>query len=265
MAAISHKPSTGITELRQQLKRFLVDDPEVSIVVPAYNEEKTIERLLKSMAAQVTSYRVELIIANNNSTDRTQALLDQYGVRSLFVQQQGVAYARQAGLEAARGIYIANADADSVYPPTWLNTIIKPLENPAVSCTYGTYSFIPSARTSPLQLALYERASRLASLMRSRTSEPTNVLGFNFAFRRADALAVGGFNLNAGHTGTVNHKSGPCEDGWMALCLMERGRLYRVSSPKARARTSDRRLLESGGLGQAFTMRLRREWKRLMA
>lgn len=261
----AHDEVDAFSALRKKLLRFQVDDPEVSIVIPAFNEEKTLERLLQSMAGQVTQYRTELIVANNNSSDRTQQLLDRYGVRSIFVRKQGVAHARQAGLQAARGIYIANADADTVYPPTWLDALVSPLENPQVSCTYGTYSFIPSANTSPLQLALYERASRLAAQLRSRDREPTNVLGFNFAFRRADALAVGGFNLNAGHQGTVNHKSGPCEDGWMALCLSDRGRLHRVSSTKARVRTSDRRLLESGGLGQAFRMRLKREWKRFFA
>ncbi len=264
MAVIEKSSTLGISELHRKLMRFHVDNPEVSIIVPAYNEEQTIERLLRSMANQITHYRMELIILNNNSTDRTQELLDDYGVQSVFVRKQGVAHARQAGLEAARGTYIANADADTAYPPTWIDALIKPLENADVSCTYGTYSFIPGPDTSPFQLALYERASRLAAVLRRRSRESTNVLGFNFAFRRADALTVGGFDVNAGHQGVTNHVNGPCEDGWMAECLSKKGRLYPVTSRKARARTSDRRLLQHGGLWQAFTKRLRREWKRLV-
>ena len=264
MAVIEKISPAGVSGLHQLLARFYVKDPQVSIIVPAYNEERTLERLLASMAGQVTHYRMELLVINNNSTDRTQELLDEYGVRSVFVREQGVAHARQAGLEAARGTYIANADADTVYPPTWLEALIEPLENPAVSCTYGTYSFIPGPKTSAFQLALYERASRISAILRRRTRESTNVLGFNFAFRRTDALAVGGFNVNAGHQGAANHTSGPCEDGWMAECLSKKGRLYPVTSRKARARTSDRRLLQHGGLRQAFIVRLRREWKRLV-
>ena len=264
MAVIEKVSTEGVSELHRKLTRFLTDEPEVSIVVPAYNEEQTLERLLRSMASQITQYRTELIIINNNSTDRTQDLLDQHGVRSVFVREQGVAHARQAGLMAARGTYIANADADTIYPPTWLDALIGPLENVRISCTYGTYSFIPGPQTSAFQLTLYGQASRLAALMRRGSRESTNVLGFNFAFRRADALAVGGFDVNAGHQGVKNHTSGTCEDGWMAECLKQKGRLYPVSSHKARARTSDRRLLQHGGLWQAFSKRFRREWKRLI-
>lgn len=252
-------------ELRRKLGRFRVADPEVSIVVPAYNEERTIVRLLNSLANLRTHYRTELIVVNNNSTDRTQELLDQYGVRSVFVRTQGVAYARQAGLEAARGAYVANADADSLYPPTWLDALLAPLRDASVSCTYGTYSFIPGPTTSPFQLALYERSSRLAALLRSHYREYTNVLGFNFAFRRDDALTVGGYNLNAGYQGASKQENNRCEDGWMALCLMQKGKLHRVSSPKARARTSDRRLLLDGGPQRVFMKRLRREWQRFVS
>lgn len=262
MSVVEQVNTSGASELRRQLLRFQVDDPEVSIVIPAYNEEPTLERLLKSMANQVTQYRVELIIVNNNSADRTQVLLDQYGVQSLFVREQGVAFARQAGLTKARGTYVANADADTVYPPTWLDALIKPLENADISCTYGTYSFIPSPTTSPFQLALYERFSRLAAVLRVHYREFTNVLGFNFAFRREDALAVGGYNLNVGYQGARLREDGRHEDGWMALCLMEKGRLYRVASSKARVCTSDRRLLLNGGPRRVFIRQLWREWHR---
>jgi len=258
-------PSVSAISLAERLQRFHDSDPEVSIIVPAYNEEKTLVQLLRSMADQRTHYRAELLVINNNSTDSTQALLDEYGVRSVFVREQGVAFARQAGLEVARGTYIANADADSTYPPTWLDTLIQPLTSGQISCTYGTYSFTPGPGASRLQLTFYEWASRLSSRLRSRSRESTNVLGFNFAFRRADALAVGGFRLDAGHRGDQNQPGGPCEDGWMAHCLLVRGRLHRVSSPKARARTSSRRLLQHGSLSQAFISRLRREWSRFIA
>lgn len=265
MAVIKKVSDAGVSELRRKLMRFQVDDPDVSIVIPAYNEEKTIAQLLESLADQKTQYRVELIVANNNSTDGTQALLDQYGVRSVFVRQQGVAYARQAGLEAARGTYVANADADSTYPQTWLDTLLEPLHNPTISCTYGTYSFVAASGGGTLSMVLYERISRIAASLRRYYREYTNVLGFNFAFRRTDALAIGGYDLDTGHQGGKVEVNNRCEDGWMALCLMQKGRLHRVSSPKARACTSNRRLVVDGGMQQAFMKRLRREWIRIIA
>jgi len=255
-----------LEQLRRDLARFQEPDPEVSIVVPAYNEEKNILRTLSSLSALRSQYRMELIVANNNSRDRTQELLDACGVRSIFVTDQGVAHARQAGLMAAKGRFVVNADSDSLYPPYWVDALVKPLETKAISCTYGSYSFVPSSG-SRFWLTIYEFFTDIAARMRHKNREIINVLGFNFAFRRADALAVGGFNVETGHKGDTltgtNRTSGACEDGWMALTLMDYGRLRRVA--KARAWTSDRRLIADGGLGLAFRRRLQRELKRLVS
>lgn len=263
----AHLPLSGLTsrpaaatleELRAKLSRFRIDDPQVSIVIPAYNEEANILQTLSSLADQVTAYRTELIVANNNSTDDTQWLLDQCGVRSVFVADQGISYARQAGLDMARGTYIANADADSLYPPNWVDTLIKPLHAPSVSCTYGQYSFIPSPGNHRFQLGLHELLSESFKRFKRHKREFVDVMGFNFAYKRADAQAVGGFRHDLDRK-----RTGRSEDGWMAYCLLERGTLHRVGSDQARAWTSDRRLMESGSIGKAFARRARKELKRL--
>ncbi len=259
-----------LDRIRTGLSRLQSPEPVISIIIPAYNEERLLVRLLTSLANLKTDYPTELIIANNNSTDGTQEILDRCGARSIFVREQGVAYARQAGLAVAKGIYIVNGDADCWYPPTWIDTLVAPLHEPAISCTYGLYSFLPEISSSRLTLGIYEWFSERAAQMRPTHREFTNVLGMNFAFRRADGLSVGGFNLDAGHRGDVlasapgRSSPGLCEDGWMALSLQKLGRIKRVSSGKARVWTSDRRLLTDGSLWQAFTRRLRRELKRQM-
>jgi glycosyltransferase involved in cell wall biosynthesis len=252
-----------VERLRQQLTRFRPGRtrPAVSIVIPAYNEERTLLQTLASLAAQRTRQPTELLVANNNSRDRTQELLDRCGVRSLFVREQGVAFARQEGLEAARGEFVANADSDCLYPPGWVDALTQPLRHLAVSCTYGSYSFLPG-QSSRLSLGLYELASERAAALRRPDREFINVLGYNFAFRRADALAVGGFNTESGHRGSVA-ATGRCEDGWMALSLLEKGRIQWISSPDARVWTSPRRLEADGSLQRAFLRRARREVGRL--
>lgn len=249
--------------LRRNLLRFRTPHPVVSIVIPAYNEERTLLQTLSSLADQTTRHPTELIVANNNSRDRTQELLDRCGVRSVLVTDQGVAFARQAGLETARGTYLLSADADCLYPPGWVDALVNPLLDPDVSCTYGTYSFLP-ARSSRLSLGLYELASERAAALRRPDREFVNVLGYNFAFRRADALAVGGFNTDSGHRGDVA-ANGRCEDGWMAMSLLEKGRIQWVPTPDARVWTSPRRLEADGSLQQAFLKRARREVGRVIS
>jgi len=247
-----------LSQLKAKLSRYLVDDPQVSIVIPAYNEEANILQTLSSLSDQVTKYRTELIVANNNSTDGTQWLLDQCGVRSVFVTDQGISYARQAGLDMARGEFIASADSDSLYPPGWLDAIIEPLHTPSVACSYGLYSFIPSPGNQRFQLGLHELLGELFKRVKRHHREFVDVMGFNFAFRRVDAQAVGGFQHDLDRQRTERS-----EDGWMAYCLVNRGTLRKVSSTSARAWTSDRRLMDAGSIGKAFTRRALKELKRL--
>ena len=249
-------PAEKIDELRAGLQRFIVPDPEVSIVIPAYNEEEALLRTLASLANLKTTYRTELIVANNKSTDRTQALLDQCGVQSVFVAEQGIGYARQGGLMRARGRFIVSADADSLYPPTWLDALVTPLQQPDVACTYGMYSFIPGQNTSRLALGLHELSAETFKQIKRKNREFVDVMGFNFAFRKADAVAVGGFRCDFNR-----YVTSKCEDGWMAYSLLEKGKLKRVDS--ARVWTSDRRLLAEGSLGNAYLFRVRKELKRL--
>jgi glycosyltransferase involved in cell wall biosynthesis len=250
----------ALERLREKMQRFRPAQPLVSVIIPAYNEERLILRTLSSLADSSTSLPTEFIVANNRSTDRTQELLDRVGVRSVFVPTPGVAHARQAGLEAARGTYVLSADADCLYPPGWIDAMIASLRDPAVSCVYGPYSFLPEG-TSRLALGLYEWMAERAQRNRQGNQVYANILGYNFGFRRADALAVGGFRLDAGHQGTIQ-ANGVCEDGWMALMLQPRGRLAYVRAPQARVWSSPRRLRDDGSLWSAFWKRLRREVRR---
>ncbi|WP_266365941.1 glycosyltransferase family 2 protein [Tellurirhabdus rosea] len=266
-------PASHFDELREKLRWLSDSAPEISIVIPAYNEEKNLLWLLASMAGLKSTRRVELLIANNKSTDRTQEILDRCGVRSILVTQQGVAHARQAGLLAAKGTCIVCADADSLYPPGWVDAVTEPLfTQPEVVCTYGYYSFIPSRQNSRLKLGLYESIGELFTHIRKRNREAVDVRGMNFAFRRADALAVGGFDVTIGHQSTFTgteltsgqpRAEGRCEDGWLALCLSARGRLLRVRSDAARGWTNDRSIMAEGSLSAAFFTRVQKELKRL--
>ena len=89
---------------------------KVSVIVPAYNCENYIEKCLDSILCQ-TLDDMEIIAINDGSTDSTGAILDKYAKNNqkitVFHQKNsGVAAARNAGLKAAKGIYIGFVDAD---------------------------------------------------------------------------------------------------------------------------------------------------------
>ena len=88
--------------------------PEVSVVIPAYNEEKNIIQTLYSLSHNVSSRSVEIIVVNNNSSDQTENLVLATGVKCILEKKQGITAARNGGLAVAKGKYILNADADSI-------------------------------------------------------------------------------------------------------------------------------------------------------
>lgn len=99
--------------------------PRVSIVIPAYNEENKLAACLYAIADQTVA-PLEVIIADNNSTDRTVAIARSFPfVRVIHVRQQGIVYARNAGFDAARGDIIGRIDADIQLPEDWVKHVTE--------------------------------------------------------------------------------------------------------------------------------------------
>lgn len=95
----------------------------VSLVIPAYNEERHLPACLRGIAAQ-TVQPFEVIVADNNSSDRTAEVAAQFPfVRVVREPQQGRVFARNAGFNAARGDIIGRIDADIVLPPNWIEHV----------------------------------------------------------------------------------------------------------------------------------------------
>lgn len=91
----------------------------ISLIIPAYNEERYLARCLDSVAAQ-TVRAYEVIVVDNNSTDTTADIARRYPfVRLLHEPEQGRVFARNTGFTAARGSLLARIDADAVLPADW--------------------------------------------------------------------------------------------------------------------------------------------------
>lgn len=257
-----------IARLRNKLSRFLTSNPVVSIVIPVWNEEKNIVRTLSSFAEMNIPFPTELIIVDNNSTDRTAEILDMLGVKTIFEKRQGISYARLAGLRASRGIYQLCGDGDSLYPPDWIETMVAPLmKDPSITCVYGNYSFLPSFGISRTALGFYELCSEALFELRRWKREYLNVRGANFGFRIEQGLAVKGFEMSITRVYDNDEHSKSYvvfgEDGRMGRKLGELGKLTLVRSYRARIWTSSRRLMKDGSLTHAFQKRIKKEWLRV--
>lgn len=245
---LSEEFYSGVSE---RFKKFHHPAPLVSVIIPVWNEEQNIAHTIYTLSHLTTVHPTEIIFVNNNSTDRTQELLDRCCVKSIFNPKQGISYTRQMGLEHSKGVYCLSADSDSLYPTNWIDAYVDTLMDDTVAVAYGPYSFIPPGKTSRFSMALYEMVSEMLFALRRKRRGYLNVMGFNSGFRRKDALKIGGYNLNR----TI------WEDGWMAFQLMNHGKIQYVKD--ARVWTEARRLMVDGSLWGAIKRRFKKEITRI--
>jgi glycosyltransferase involved in cell wall biosynthesis len=123
--------------------------PTLSVIVPAWNEEKYIGRAIQSLQRAAAVYErergcaAEIIVVDNNSTDRTAEVARQHGARVVFEPVNNIGKARNAGARAARGKYIAFCDADNEVTENLLVLIHDHLEDPKIA---GGGTWIEPAR-----------------------------------------------------------------------------------------------------------------------
>jgi glycosyltransferase involved in cell wall biosynthesis len=105
-----------------------------SVVIPAYNEEHYLPRLLESIEVARSNYsggaeEIEVIVADNDSTDRTAEIAAAHGARVVTVQKRRIAAARNGGGHAALGEIVCFIDADSAVHPQTFDAIDKAISS----------------------------------------------------------------------------------------------------------------------------------------
>ncbi len=247
----------GITEqnvsiINVGLKRYYQPlQPLVSIVIIAHNEEKNLAGCLSSLSAMETSVSCEIIVVNNASNDQTGDLLRKLNVTYVFEERKGVGFAREAGLSHARGKYVFNGDADTIYPKHWVDSMLKLLTKPGVVGVFGSVSFIAAGK-SRINYALYELFRNAAIRIRTVNRPELSVGGANFAMLRELAKSIGW---------RTDIKRG--EDGYMAWKLKKYGRIVFNRSAQARIWTDNRTLAKDKSFARIVLKRFRKEFLRI--
>lgn len=111
------------------MEKTIKATPAVSVVIPAYNRERCVAAAVESVFAQ-TFKDLEVIAVDDGSSDGTRDVLETFGKRIRLIRQdnQGVSSARNAGVRAARGKWIAFLDSDDRWHPDKLERQIAILE-----------------------------------------------------------------------------------------------------------------------------------------
>lgn len=119
-------------------------NPLVSVIIPNFNHAQYLGDAIRSVLDQ--SYaNVEVIVVDDGSTDQSRAVAAQFGDRILYLYQtnRGLSAARNTGIQAARGEYIGLLDADDLYEPHFVSSMLVALQSdPAADGVFCGYQFV---------------------------------------------------------------------------------------------------------------------------
>lgn len=164
----------------------------VSVIIPAYNEEKRIGSCMDALLKQdfpEASY--EIIVVDNNSTDNTCHIVSQLPVNLLVERRKGRSFARNAGIRAASGRILAFLDADCIPAEDWLKELVAGFKDVSIGCVAG--EILPYRPSNQL----HEHLARIGYFSQSTTLThpflPFAQTG-NAAYRREVLDAIGVFD-----------------------------------------------------------------------
>ena len=119
---------------------------KVSIIIPAYNEESYLPATLESIDAALpdASVETEIIVVDNESTDRTREIAEKFGAQVVMETVHNIARVRNAGAKAASGDVLIFIDADTLVPRPLIQKISAVMEDErcfggAVAVDYGAF------------------------------------------------------------------------------------------------------------------------------
>lgn len=239
-------------EINKNLGAIQSNEPLVSIVIPAYNEETNIVRTVHSLSKNKTNFGVEIIVVNNNSTDRTQEVLNRINVKSYLQTKKGCGPARQLGQQMAKGKYVLMADGDCIYPPQWIEKMTRELQKENTPCIYGRYSFLGTEDKPRWKLFLYECMRDVFSEVRHIKRPCVNALGMSMGYVKELGLK----------TGFVDRQIRG-EDGRLCFQLMKYGKIKQVRDRSVRVWTFPRILDKEPGLFYSVMVRTLLELTRI--
>ena len=167
---------------------------KISIVIPAHNEEAVIEATIQSALNQ--NYPdFEIIVVDNNSTDKTTEIAQKYNLKLLFEKRKGTGWARECGRKEATGEIIVGLDADCLPEPDWLLKGSKWFTSEKVSAVTGPYDYFDSSKFYRwLSLLVQRHIYYWTNVILHKTKKGGIVLGGNVFLRAKMLEEAGGYN-----------------------------------------------------------------------
>lgn len=168
----------------------------ISIIIPAYNEEKVISKCLDAFVKQRTTKNFEVIVVNNNSIDKTVEIVENYKnklkIRIILDTIKGRGHARYVGFREASGDIFLSTDADAIVPENWVEKIVLSIEtDPNIVAVTGPAKIID---LSPKKNAIFNYVQPLSMKVYNFIYKHYWLNGFNFGIKKEAYIKSGGFD-----------------------------------------------------------------------
>ncbi|NLV27282.1 MAG: glycosyltransferase [Methanomicrobiales archaeon] len=164
----------------------------ISIIVPAYNEEKRIGRSLAALSNQtVPRDQYELIVVDGGSTDKTLKIAEDYADLTFIQESERVAGARNDGFLRASHDLVATTDADSIVASNWVEEAINSFSNSEVVLSFGPVTPIDKTNVDRRYALLFNGLIKLGA----HSGLYYYTLGCNTAFRKNALLRAGMYRI----------------------------------------------------------------------
>jgi glycosyltransferase involved in cell wall biosynthesis len=165
----------------------------ITVVIAAFNEEKDLPKCLTAITTQnFPKDDYEIIVVDNNSTDKTAEIAKSFGAKVVQETKQGNTFAVKRGMDSATSEIIANTDADTVVFPDWLSTIKKIFEDKKiVGATGSAYVETGNQVLDFIYRKLYNAFIGFNFLI----GKP-HMTGFNMIVRKKVYDEIGGINAS---------------------------------------------------------------------
>ncbi|MEM9648049.1 MAG: glycosyltransferase family A protein [Bacteroidota bacterium] len=196
-----------------------VEKPVVSLVIPVFRARETLVAHMMGLSNLKTIIPYEVIFVENNADKETISILEQLGAKVVSEPRQGITYARQKGLEEAKGQIICTMDPDSIYDPYYIDKMALPffMDKDLVLCYSVSQSYEEDFQ---LSTKMHIRNRLKVAYFRWKLSR-----GFTSRIKhiRAVCMAMRKQVLNPiGYETDLRIVSG-CDDGMLAMHLHNLG------------------------------------------
>lgn len=148
-------------------------DVTISIIIPVFNNERSIRRCLDSIVNQDTHFAYEVILVCDPCKDKTLDIIKEYEKRYSFIYHidvttRSIALARKKGIESSKGRYLMFIDADDYYTYDAITTMLQAISRNDADIAVGNYYYVKKGKNKKNLLSkniTYDKAGMLKALM----------------------------------------------------------------------------------------------------